>query len=173
MLQENKNILAELDSLDLSSGSDIWTLTRAVASTFSDSELLDYYCSPKGRGHSVVIKSILEKRDSKRLAACQHRTIGEKIAEFSQKKRGYSYLRTELARRYNFASKADRRKIVEALLTENRQDRIQAYSLMNSHWDSYFTDKLVSLYNQYHDNESLILFIKHYPRTFLNSSVLQ
>ena len=167
MLRENKNILAELDSLDLSSGSDIWTLTRAVASTFSDSELLDYYCSPKGRGHSVVIKSILEKRDSKRLAACQHRTIAKKIAEFSQKKRGYSYLRSELAWRYNYASKADRRKIVEALLTENRQDRVQAYPLMNSHWDSYFTDKLVSLYNQYHDNESLIVFIKHYPITFL------
>lgn len=166
MSQENKTILAELDSLDLSRGSDIWTLKRALACTLSDSDLLDYYCTQKWS--NVVIKSVLEKRDSKRLAACQHRTIGKKIAEFSQKKRGYSYLRTELARRYSFASKADRRKIVEALLTENRQDRVQAYPLLNSHWDSYFTDKLVSLYNQYHDSESLILFIKHYPRTFLN-----
>lgn len=165
-MEEKKKIIDEIFLLKLSNWSDQYTLYSAVACTMTDSELLDYYSSLPNKDD--IIKSVLEKRDLKRLAACQHKTIGKKIAEFGQKKRGYSYLRLELANRYEFASKADKRKIVEAFLTENRQDRIQAYQLLELHWDSYFTDKLVSVYDQYHDNECLMVFIKHYPRTFLN-----
>ena len=162
---KKKNILDEICSLRLSI-SELGSLYRALACTMDDSELLDYYSSQKFKDD--IIKSVLEKRDLKRLAAYQHKTIGKKITEFSQKKRGYSCLRMELKHRYEFASKADKRKIVEAFLTESRQDRIQAYQLLKLHRDSYITDKLVSIYNQYHDNECLIVFIKHYPRTFIN-----
>ena len=165
MSQKKKNIIDQLDDLALSSGSARWTLKRALACTMTDCELLDYYSSQKNQ--NVVIKSVLEHRDLKRLAAGQHKTIGKILAEFAKRKRGYSSLRLALVRRYDFASKADKRRIVEVLLSEYKQDRMLAYQMLKSHWDSYFTDKLTSIYNQYHEDESLLIFIKHYPRTFL------
>lgn len=165
MSQEMENNIDKVDSLELSRGSDKWTLKRALACTMTDRELLDYYSSQKNQ--NVVIKSVLEHRDLKRLAAGQHKTIEKILNEFTKRERGYSSLRLALVRRYNFASQADKRRIVETLLSEYKQDRIMAYTMLKSNWDSYFTDKMVSLYNQYHDNECLIVFIKHYPITFL------
>lgn len=159
------NIFAELNSLKLARQSDVWTLNRAIACALSDSELLKLYSSQKSK--NIVLKSVLEKRDSKRLAAGQHKTIEKILDEFVERKRGYSNLRLALVRRFEFASKADKRRIIDALLTEYKQDRILAYTMLKSYWDSYFTDKLESLYKQYHDNECLIVFIKHYPKTFL------
>lgn len=164
-MTQKENIFAELKSLELSNGSDVWTLNRAIACTLSDSELLEWYSSQKWK--IVVLKSVLEKRDLKQLAAGQHKTIEKILDEFAKRERGYSRLRLALVRRFDFASKADRRRIIEALLTEYKQDRMQAYQLLKLQWDSYFSDKLVSIYNQFHENECLILFVKHYPRTFL------
>ncbi|MBO4603183.1 MAG: hypothetical protein J5651_08480 [Salinivirgaceae bacterium] len=165
MSQEMENTIEQFKSLKISSVISQWTMIRSYARTLPDSELLEYYSSQKNKPD--LIKSVLQKRDLKRLAAGQHKTIGKLLDEFVKRKRGYSHLRLALVRRYDFASKADRRRIVEALLSEYRQDRILAYQMLKLNWDSYFTDKLVSLYNQYHDKECLIVFIKHYPRTIL------
>lgn len=165
MLQEMGNTIEQFKSLKISSVISQWTMIRAYARTLPDSDLLEYYSTQKNKPD--LIKSVLQKRDLKRLAAGQHKAIGKLIDEFAKRKRGYSHLRLALVRRYDFALKADRRRIVEALLSEYRQDRILAYQMLKLNWDAYFTDKLVSLYNQYHDRECLIVFIKHYPRTIL------
>ena len=45
-----KNIIIDnVDSLELSRGSDIWTIKRALACTMTDCELLDYYSSQKNQ----------------------------------------------------------------------------------------------------------------------------
>ena len=57
----------------------------------------------------------------------------------------------------------EKRRILEALLDGDESDRSLAYLLLSECWDNYFFDKIISVFNQYHDDECIGLFIEHYP----------
>ena len=155
--------IKKFESLQLSI-SDKWTLIRAYASALSDRDLLDLYCSAS---QNQVIKSLLIQRDQKKLASTQHRTIARLLKDFAKRESGWSYLRASLLQRYDFASLTDKRKIIESLLFDNKYDRKYAYSKLSQRWDPYFTEIITDIYEKYHDPECLKLFVKHYPKSYL------
>ena len=57
----------------------------------------------------------------------------------------------------------EKRRTLEVLLDGDESDRSLAYLLLSECWDNYFFDKIISVYNQYHDDECIGLFIEHYP----------
>lgn len=57
----------------------------------------------------------------------------------------------------------EKRRILEVLLDGDESDRSLAYLLLSECWDNYFFDKIISVFNQYHDDECIGLFIDNYP----------
>ena len=166
-----EDFLKKFDEIGLTNNSDYWVIVRAYATSLSDKDLLDVYVS-RFR-NNVVIESLLRQRDVKHLATVQHKTIGkllDKIVQYRTAPKnvvGYNALRLELHARNKFSSGKDRRRIIEVFLAGNKTDRIYAYNQLYQNWDKYFFDKIIALYDQYHDGESLKLFIKHFPKSYL------
>ena len=166
-----EDFLKKIDEIGLTNNSDYWVIVRAYATSLSDKDLLDVYVS-RFR-NNVVIESLLRQRDVKHLATVQHKTIRkllDKIVQYRTaptKDAGYNALRLELHARNKFSSDKDRRRIIEVFLDGNKTDRVYAYNQLYQNWDKYFFDKIITLYDQYHDGESLKLFIKHFPKSYL------
>ena len=167
-----EDFLKKIDEIGLTNNSDYWVIVRAYATSLSDKDLLDVYVS-RFR-NNVVIESILRQRDVKHLATVQHKTIGkllDKIVQYRSEPKnvaGYNALRLELHARNKFSSDKDRRRIIEVFLDGNKTDRIYAYNQLYQNWDKYFLDRIITLYDKYHDGESLKLFIKHFPKNYLH-----
>lgn len=166
-----EDFLKKIDEIGLANNSDYWVIVRSFATSLSDKDLLDVYVS-RFR-NNVVIESLLRQRDVKHLATVQHKTIGkllDKIVQYRTEPKnvaGYNALRLELHARNKFSSEKDRRRIIEVFLAGNKTDRVYAYNQLYQNWDKYFFDKIISIYDQYHDGESLKLFIKHFPKSYL------
>ena len=151
-----KEFLKKIEPLNFRYDDDYKVLLEAYLSSLSDKDLLDV-CIQKFPDNEIV-ESVLKQRDSKRLGAIQHNTIVKLIETVNQyrllskKQSDYTSLIYELKVRYMFASKKDKRRILEVLLDGDESDRFWAYYLLGECWDNYFFDKIISIYNKYHDD---------------------
>lgn len=90
------------------------------------------------------------------------------MKEFLQKINPLDYIDYHILLKAYLSSSSDKdilekRRTLEALLDGDESDRSLAYLLLSECWDNYFFDKIISVFNQYHDDECIRLFIEHYP----------
>ena len=57
----------------------------------------------------------------------------------------------------------EKRRTLEVLLDGDESDRSLAYLLLNECWDNYFFEKIISVYNQYHEDLCFSVICAHYP----------
>ena len=144
-----KSYIEQLEELELSS-SDYWVLLRAYANSLPDAELLDLYIQRFSK--NAVIHSLLKMRDIKALATIQHKIIQRELKTLNKNRLsdkrvvpGDRALRGELRVRYEFASKNDKRKILEMFLTSYKAERMFAYSQLYKNWDEYFKQIIINV----------------------------
>lgn len=165
------DFLQQLDQIGLTNESDYWVILRAYSCSLSDEELLNFYISKYP--NNVIIESVLQKRDANHLSELQHKTISKllkktkKYRHVADQKKKYSKLIGELLTRYKFASLKDRRRIIAFMFDGDKYERRYVYSNLYQQWDDYFFDRIISIYEQYHEGECLKIFIKHYPQCYL------
>ena len=170
-----EDFLQKIEPLNMIYDDDYKVLYAAYLSSLSDKDLLDV-CVRTSPDNEVV-ESVLKQRDSKRLGAIQHNTIVKLIETVNQYRSpskkciDYTALINELKDRYVFASKKDKRRILEVLLDGDESDRSWAYLLLSECWDNYFYDKIISVYNRYHDDDCIDLFSKYYPTGSLKGKI--
>lgn len=156
---------------------DYWVLFQAYLSSLTDKDLLELYV--RKFPDNKIVESVLKKRDAKRLGAIQHTAIVKLIENVNQHRLSskeysdYATLVYELQVRCVFASEKDRRRILEMLLDGDELERSRAYLLLSECWDNYFYDKIISVYNRYHDDDCIDLYSKYYPTGSLKGKLIK
>lgn len=101
-------------------------------------------------------KKVLDSNKPKR-----NETISCLLKQFTNKKSGkVASSRVKLKDRFAQQDFLSQRKIIKAFLLGSKLDREWAYGRLKCNWDSFFSDDIKNLWEQYHDSECELVVIR-------------
>ncbi len=90
------------------------------------------------------------------------------LKAFSDKRSGkVAEARLKLRDRFSKQSFQTQRKILKAMLSASKQDRLWAYIRLNCSWDNFFFEDVKFLWEQYHEKECGAVVSKHFPMQYV------
>ena len=133
----------------LKRGSSKWSVGRKLCEEASI--VLNKIEPPRNESISVLLKDFINKK-------------GGRVAES----------RIKLRDRFSKQSSQIQRKILKTMLHASKQDRMWAFNRLNHHWDNFFLKDVKNLWEQYHEEESGKVIIRHFPMEYVydNMSIL-
>jgi len=98
----------------------------------------------------------------------KNESISALLKAFTDKQSGkVAKARAELRERFDKQSFQTQRKILQAMLSASKQDRVWAYNRLNHSWDGFFFEDVKTLWEQYHEKECGIVIIKYFPMEYV------
>lgn len=98
--------------------------------------------------------------------------IATVIKNYVNKKSGkVTDSRNEIQRRFFGLDWKDQKKIVAAFLDSGVSDRDWAYSRLLDLWDASFEQKVLELWETYHEEKCAWVIIRHFPKEFISKHV--
>ena len=98
--------------------------------------------------------------------------IATVIKNYVNKKSGkVTDSRNEIQRRFFGLDWKDQKKIVAAFLDAGVSDRDWAYSRLLDLWDASFEQKVLELWETYHEEKCAWVIIRHFPKEFISKHV--
>ena len=94
--------------------------------------------------------------------------IATQIKNFQNKRSGkVTEARRDIQHRFACLDWKDQKKILKLFLESGYTDRDWAYSKLLRIWDDSFTEKVKTLWDQYHEDKCSWVIIRHLPKEFL------
>lgn len=154
------------------------TVLRALVHTLNKEELLVLQKKLKrgsskwsvGKKLCEEVSKVLDKIEPPR-----NESISVLLKDFINKKGGrVAVARIKLRDRFSKQSSQIQRKILKTMLHASKQDRMWAFNRLNHHWDNFFLKDVKTLWEQYHEEESGKVIIRHFPMEYVydNMSIL-
>jgi len=98
----------------------------------------------------------------------RNKSISALLNAFTDKQSGkVAEARAELRDRFGKQSFQMQRKILKAMLSASKQDRVWTYKQLGNVWDDYFFEDVKNLWEQYHEKECGAMIIKHFPMEYV------
>ena len=98
----------------------------------------------------------------------KNESISALLKAFTDKQSGkVAKARAELRERFDKQSFQTQRKILQAMLSASKQDRVWAYKQLSNGWDDFFFEDVKNLWEQYHEKECGIVIIKYFPMEYV------
>ncbi len=140
---------------------------RALVHTLNKEELLILKKKLKRGSSKWSVGKGLYEEAIKILGKIQpHRneSISTLLKAFTDKQSGkVAEARAELRDRFDKQSFQTQRKILKAMLSASKQDRVWAYKQLSNGWDDFFFEDVKNLWEQYNEKECGIVIIKYFP----------
>lgn len=144
---------------------------RALVHTLNKEELLILKKKLKRGSSKWSVGKGLYEEAIKILGKIQpHRneSISTLLKAFTDKQSGkVAKARAELRERFDKQSFQTQRKILQAMLSASKQDRVWAYKQLSNGWDDFFFEDVKNLWEQYHEKECVAVIIKHFPMEYV------
>ena len=98
----------------------------------------------------------------------KNESISALLKAFTDKQSGkVAKARAELRERFDKQSFQMQRKILKAMLSASKQDRVWTYKQLGNVWDDYFFEDVKNLWEQYHEKECGAMIIKYFPMEYV------
>lgn len=144
---------------------------RALVHTLKKEELLILQKKLKRGSSKWSVGKGLYEEAIKILGKIQpHRneSISTLLKAFTDKQSGkVAEARAELRDRFDKQSFQTQRKILKAMLSASKQDRVWTYKQLSNGWDDFFFEDVKNLWEQYHEKECVAVIIKHFPMEYV------
>lgn len=144
---------------------------RALAHTLNKEELLKLQKKLKRGTSKWSVGNGLYEEAAKVLNKIQphkNENISALLNAFTDKQSGkVAEARAELRDRFGKQSFQMQRKILKAMLSASKQDRVWTYKQLGNVWDDYFFEDVKNLWEQYHEKECGAMIIKHFPMEYV------
>ena len=144
---------------------------RALVHTLNKEELLKLQKKLKRGTSKWSVGNGLYKEAAKVLNKIQphkNESISALLNAFTDKQSGkVAEARAELRDRFGKQSFQMQRKILKAMLSASKQDRVWTYKQLGNVWDDYFFEDVKNLWEQYHEKECGAMIIKHFPMEYV------
>lgn len=147
------------------------SVLKALVHTLNKEELLTLQKKLKRGSSKWSVGKGLYEEAIKILGKIQpHRneSISTLLKAFTDKQSGkVAKARAELRDRFDKQSFQTQRKILKAMLSASKQDRVWAYKQLSNGWDDFFFEDVKNLWEQYHEKECVAVIIKHFPMEYV------
>ena len=144
---------------------------RALVHTLNKEELLILKKKLKRGSSKWSVGKGLYEEAIKILGKIQpHRneSISTLLKAFTDKQSGkVAEARAELRDRFDKQSFQTQRKILKAMLSASKQDRVWAYKQLSNGWDDFFFEDVKNLWEQYNEKECGAVIIKKFPMEYV------
>lgn len=144
---------------------------RALVHTLNKEELLRLQKKLKRGTSKWSVGNGLYEEAAKVLNKIQphkNESISALLNAFTDKQSGkVAEARAELRDRFGKQSFQMQRKILKAMLSASKQDRVWTYKQLGNVWDDYFFEDVKNLWEQYHEKECGAMIIKHFPMEYV------
>ena len=144
---------------------------RALVHTLNKEELLKLQKKLKRGTSKWSVGNGLYEEAAKVLNKIQphkNKSISALLNAFTDKQSGkVAEARAELRDRFGKQSFQMQRKILKAMLSASKQDRVWTYKQLGNVWDDYFFEDVKNLWEQYHEKECGAMIIKHFPMEYV------
>jgi hypothetical protein len=144
---------------------------RALVHTLKKEELLILQKKLKRGSSKWSVGKVLCDESTKVLGKRypeKNESISALLKAFTDKQSGkVAKARAELRERFDKQSFQTQRKILQAMLSASKQDRVWAYNRLNHSWDGFFFEDVKTLWEQYHEKECGIVIIKYFPMEYV------
>ncbi len=144
---------------------------RALVHTLNKEELLILQKKLKRGSSKWSVGKVLCDESTKVLGKRypkKNESISALLKAFTDKQSGkVAKARAELRERFDKQSFQTQRKILQAMLSASKQDRVWAYKQLSNGWDDFFFEDVKNLWEQYHEKESVAVIIKHFPMEYV------
>lgn len=144
---------------------------RALVHTLNKEELLRLQKKLKRGTSKWSVGSGLYEEAAKVLNKIQphkNESISALLNALTDKQSGkVAEARAELRDRFGKQSFQMQRKILKAMLSASKQDRVWAYKQLSNGWDDFFFEDVKNLWEQYHEKECVAVIIKHFPMEYV------
>lgn len=144
---------------------------RALVHTLNKEELLKLQKKLKRGTSKWSVGNGLYEEAAKVLNKIQphkNESISALLNAFTDKQSGkVAEARAELRDRFGKQSFQMQRKILKAMLSASKQDRVWTYKQLGNVWDDYFFEDVKNLWEQYHEKECGAMIIKHFPMEYV------
>ena len=144
---------------------------RALVHTLNKEELLKLQKKLKRGTSKWSVGNGLYEEAAKVLNKIQphkNENISALLNAFTDKQSGkVAEARAELRDRFGKQSFQMQRKILKAMLSASKQDRVWTYKQLGNVWDDYFFEDVKNLWEQYHEKECGAMIIKHFPMEYV------
>jgi len=144
---------------------------RALVHTLKKEELLILQKKLKRGSSKWSVGKVLCDESTKVLGKRypkKNESISALLKAFTDKQSGkVAKARAELRERFDKQSFQTQRKILQAMLSASKQDRVWAYKQLSNGWDDFFFEDVKNLWEQYHEKECVAVIIKHFPMEYV------
>ena len=144
---------------------------RALVHTLNKAELLMLQKKLKRGFSKWSVGKVLCDESTKVLGKRypkKNESISALLKAFTDKQSGkVAKARAELRERFDKQSFQTQRKILQAMLSASKQDRVWAYKQLSNGWDDFFFEDVKNLWEQYHEKECVAVIIKHFPMEYV------
>lgn len=144
---------------------------RALVHTLKKEELLILQKKLKRGSSKWSVGKVLCDESTKVLGKRypkKNERISALLKAFTDKQSGkVAKARAELRERFDKQSFQTQRKILQAMLSASKQDRVWAYKQLSNGWDDFFFEDVKNLWEQYHEKECVAVIIKHFPMEYV------
>lgn len=144
---------------------------RALVHTLNKEELLRLQKKLKRGTSKWSVGNGLYEEAAKVLNKIQphkNESISALLNAFTDKQSGkVAEARAELRDRFGKQSFQMQRKILKAMLSASKQDRVWTYKQLGNVWDDHFFEDVKNLWEQYHEKECGAMIIKHFPMEYV------
>lgn len=94
--------------------------------------------------------------------------IATQIKNFQNKRSGkVTEARKDIQHRFSCLDWKDQKRIMNLFLESGKSDRDWVYSKLLRMWDNSFTEKVKTIWDQYHEDKCSWVIIRHMPKEFL------
>ncbi len=147
------------------------SVLKALVHTLNKEELLRLQKKLKRGTSKWSVGNGLYEEAAKVLNKIQphkNESISALLNAFTDKQSGkVAEARAELRDRFGKQSFQMQRKILKAMLSASKQDRVWTYKQLGNVWDDYFFEDVKNLWEQYHEKECGAMIIKHFPMEYV------
>ena len=147
------------------------SVLKALVHTLNKEELLTLQKKLKRGSSKWSVGKGLYEEARKVLGKIQpHRneSISALLKAFTDKQSGkVAKARAELRERFDKQSFQTQRKILQAMLSASKQDRVWAYKQLSNGWDDFFFEDVKNLWEQYNEKECGAVIIKKFPMEYV------
>lgn len=147
------------------------SVLKALVHTLNKEELLILQKKLKRGSSKWSVGNGLYEEAAKVLNKIQphkNESISALLNAFTDKQSGkVAEARAELRDRFGKQSFQMQRKILKAMLSASKQDRVWTYKQLGNVWDDYFFEDVKNLWEQYHEKECGTVVIKHFPMEYV------
>lgn len=144
---------------------------RALVHTLNKEELLILQKKLKRGSSKWSVGKVLCDESTKVLGKRypkKNGSISALLKAFTDKQSGkVAKARAEFRERFDKQSFQTQRKILQAMLSASKQDRVWAYKQLSNGWDDFFFEDVKNLWEQYHEKECVAVIIKHFPMEYV------